>query len=130
MPLTGFDHVNIRTGRLDTMVAWYEDVLGLKSGPRAAFDFPGAWLYLGDQALVHLVGVEKALQGGGAVTLEHFAFRAAGMEEFVANLENRGIRHTINAVPGLPIVQVNIYDPDGNHIHVDFDAAEQPKPKA
>ena len=124
MPLTGFDHVNIRTGQLDAMIAWYEDVLGLKTGPRAAFDFPGAWLYLGDQALVHLVGVETVPQSRGGVALEHFAFRAVGMGDFVAKLEDRGVRHTINLVPGLPIVQVNLHDPDGNHIHVDFEAAE------
>jgi hypothetical protein len=28
------------------------------------------------------------------------------------------------AVPGFPIVQINIWDPDGNHLHVDFDPGE------
>jgi catechol 2,3-dioxygenase-like lactoylglutathione lyase family enzyme len=27
------DHVNIRTVNVEGMVAWYEDVLGLRSGP-------------------------------------------------------------------------------------------------
>ena len=26
----------------------------------------------------------------------------------------------IAPVPGAPIVQINLHDPDGNHIHVDF----------
>lgn len=126
MPLTAFDHVNIRTEALDAMVAWYSEVLGLVTGARPDFGFAGAWLYLGDRALVHLVAVERAGRAGrdGAVTLEHFAFRAEGLAEFRARLDRHGIAHTLDPVPGWPIVQVNFRDPDGNHIHVDFDAAE------
>ncbi len=32
--------------------------------------------------------------------------------------------YTIDPVPGFPVVQVNLRDPDGNHIHIDFDQAE------
>lgn len=124
MPVTAFDHVNVRTSHLDRMVAFYGDVLGLAPGPRPDFGFPGAWLYLGDEALVHLVGVESLPQAGGNVTLEHFAFRAEGMEDFIERLDANQTHYTIDAVPGFPVVQVNFRDPDGNHIHVDFDAAE------
>jgi hypothetical protein len=27
-------------------------------------------------------------------------------------------------VPGWPVVQVNVWDPDGNHLHIDFDLSE------
>ncbi|MCJ7873093.1 VOC family protein [Phaeobacter sp. J2-8] len=60
--LTGFDHVNIRTTNLDTMIAWYGDILGLHPGKRPPFRFPGAWLYLGDRAVVHLVAVDGTPQ--------------------------------------------------------------------
>lgn len=122
--LTAFDHVNIRTANLETMVAFYGEILGLHPGRRPDFDFPGAWLYLGDRAYVHLVGVNTAPEAAGNVTLEHFAFRARGLPEFRERLHERGIAHTVDPVPGFPIVQVNFRDPDGNHIHVDFDAAE------
>lgn len=124
MPLHAFDHVNVRTANLDAMVAWYGEILGLVPGKRPDFGFPGAWLYLGEQALVHLVGVKGSPKSGGDVTLEHFAFRAAGLAAFRETLDARGIAHTLDPVPGFPIVQVNLRDPDGNHIHVDFDAAE------
>lgn len=122
--LTGFDHVNLRTANLDAMVAWYGDVLGLVPGRRPDFGFPGAWLYFGDAALIHLVGVQTAPRAGGDVTLEHFAFRATGIAAFREKLDARGIAHSVDAVPGFPVVQVNLHDPDGNHIHVDFDAGE------
>ncbi|MDD9923626.1 MAG: VOC family protein [Boseongicola sp.] len=124
MPLHAFDHVNIRTANLDAMVDWYRDVLGLYAGPRPDFGFPGAWLYLQSEALIHLVGVDDAPTTGGNVALEHVAFRAKGMKEFLEKLEELGVDARIAPVPGLPIVQVNIFDPDGNHIHVDFDTAE------
>jgi catechol 2,3-dioxygenase-like lactoylglutathione lyase family enzyme len=122
--LKAFDHVNVRTANLDGMVAFYSEVLGLKPGRRPDFGFPGAWLYLGDQAFVHLVSVKTAPAAGGNVTLEHFAFRAEGLAAFRAKLDARGIAHSVDAVPGFPILQVNFHDPDGNHIHVDFDASE------
>lgn len=120
MPLTAFDHVNLRTANLDGLVTWYCDVLGFRSGARPAFPFPGAWLYLGDNALIHLVGVSEAPISGGDIALEHFAFRATNMAAFQGRLEARGIAYTVDPVPGFPIVQINLHDPDGNHIHVDF----------
>ncbi|MBV7394806.1 VOC family protein [Mameliella sediminis] len=125
MPLTAFDHVNVRTGQLDKMIAWYGEILGLHPGPRPPFGFGGAWLYLGEQAYVHLVEVKDQPPAVPKATLEHFAFRAAGMTEFLAKLEAAQLPYSVDEVPGFPIVQVNFHDPDGNHIHVDFDKAER-----
>ncbi|WP_238365887.1 VOC family protein [Mesobacterium pallidum] len=124
MPVLAFDHVNVRTPNLEAMIAFYGRVLGMHPGRRPDFDFPGAWLYLGDQALVHLVGIDQDLRGGGTITLEHFALRATGLAEFRDLLEAEGVAHSVDTVPGFPVLQVNFRDPDGNHIHVDFDAAE------
>lgn len=123
--IIGLDHINIRTARLDDMMDWYAGVLGLKSGPRPDFPFPGAWMYAGEHAVVHLVGVTAPPTDPGTdLKLEHGAFRASGYGDFKALLEARGERMEIVKVPGFPIVQVNIWDPDGNHLHIDFDAAE------
>ncbi|MDW4498435.1 VOC family protein [Sulfitobacter sp. D35] len=124
MELIAFDHVNVRTAKLDEMIDWYGDVLGLAPGKRPDFPFPGAWLYLGNQPYIHLVDAPSARAGGGDITLEHFAFRATGLPEFRKKLQARGIEHSVDPVPGFPIVQVNLHDPEGNHIHIDFDASE------
>lgn len=125
MTLQAFDHVNVRTTNLDAMVAWYDEILGLSSGWRPPFPFPGAWLYMGDRAVVHLVGVDGTPQAGGDLTLEHFAFRATGFEAFKTQLQDKGVAHSVDPVPGLTIVQINLHDPDGNHIHIDFDTAQE-----
>ena len=125
MPVHSLDHVNLRTGRLSEMVAWYADVLGLKPGKRPDFSFDGAWLYIGDLAAIHLVEAPEA-PPAAALKLEHFALGATGMTEFLRTLKEHDVPYRLARVPGFPIVQVNIHDPDGNHIHVDFDIAEMP----
>ncbi len=121
MTLIAFDHVNVRTTKLEEMVEWYGKVLGLYSGKRPDFKFPGAWLYLSDTAVVHLVGVAEEPSVGANPTLEHFAFKGSGLKAFVGKLERMSIAHTVDRIPGMPIVQVNLRDIDGNHIHVDFE---------
>lgn len=117
--MLGFDHVNVRTGRLDEMIAWYTEVLSLRSGPRPNFPFGGAWMYLGDQAIVHLVDEDRD-PANTDPKIEHFALRAKGLKEFLAALQEKGIDGKVIELPDVGITQVNIFDPDGNHIHIDF----------
>jgi hypothetical protein len=42
----------------------------------------------------------------------------------LATLDADGAPCRLFPVPDFGIVQANIHDPDGNHIHIDFDAAE------
>ncbi len=125
MPIRSLDHVNVRTAQLAEMIRWYGDVLGLHTGPRPDFPFGGAWLYIGDQPAIHLVEVSQEPQAGD-LKLEHFALGASGLPDFLSNLEALDVEYDLQRVPGFPIVQINIFDPDGNHIHVDFDASELP----
>lgn len=124
MQIGKLDHVNVRTANLDAMVAWYGETLGMKPGKRPNFPFPGAWLYTGDNAAVHLIGVDEAAPEQSDLRLEHFAFRATGFAEMKAHLEATGQRYELNPVPGAGITQINVWDPDGNHIHVDFPMEE------
>ena len=126
MQIGKLDHVNLRTTNLEAMTEWYERVLGLKTGPRPGFAFPGAWLYAGDQAAVHLVGVDGDPRTGSEaeLKLEHFAFTATGREEFEVRLKTRGERYRRSDIPSFNLIQINLWDPDGNHIHVDFPADE------
>src|SRR5215471_15524411 len=98
MGIAWLDHVNIRTG--------------------------GAWHYSGDRAAVHLVEVPKQ-PAAAEPQVEHFAFRAFGFAPFLDRLRGANISYDIAVVPGLNIRQVNIYDPDGNHIEVQFGPDEQ-----
>ena len=127
MKIRQLDHVNVRTTQLDVLIDWYTQVLGMSSGRRPDFPFPGAWMYVGDSAVVHLVGKEKTevLVGSEeALKLEHFSFAATGLAEFEARLQAMDVKYNRvdNEIVG--VIQVNLWDPDGNHIHVDFPPAE------
>ncbi|KMW57513.1 putative dioxygenase [Candidatus Rhodobacter oscarellae] len=117
--LQSFDHVNVKTGRLEEMVAWYADILDLYAGWRPSFPFPGAWLYLGDHPYIHLVGMDTEPVSEDP-KIEHYAFRATGKTAFLEKLAARGVVYQLSEVQDAGIVQVNIFDPDGNHIHIDF----------
>ncbi len=121
--LKRLDHVNVRTANLRAMAAWYCDRLGMREGPRPDFSFPGAWLYIGDAPVIHLVGVD-AVGAQSDLRLEHFAFAAQGLGTLIERLTDTGEHHVLRRVPGFPIMQVNLWDPDGNHLHIDFDSAE------
>lgn len=127
MSLLAFDHVNIRTVNLDKMVTWYAEVLGLRSGPRPDFPVPGAWLYLNETCVLHLIEADPppaTYAEGESLRMEHIAFRAEGMDEFILRLDGRGVAYKLFPFEALDIVLVFIRDPDGNRIHVDFPAAE------
>ena len=124
MQIGRLDHVNLRTHRLEQMVEWYGRVLGMPTGARPDFPFPGAWLYADGVPTVHLNGCDRVADQSSDLTLEHFALKAKGLATFVTKLERDGERFGVAVVPGAPIVQVNVWDPDGNHIHIDFAAAE------
>ena len=124
MQVGKLDHINLRTHRLDKMVEWYGRVLGMPSGWRPNFPFPGAWLYADGVPTVHLNGCDHVAEQQSDLTMEHFALQAKGLKTFIERLERDGERYRVAAVPGAPIVQVNVWDPDGNHIHIDFAATE------
>lgn len=125
MPLQQLDHVNIRTADLAGLRRFYTAVLGMADGFRPGFGVDGAWLYAGGRAAVHLMAVEPAaIQASPAPPLQHFAFTASGLSDFLAGLRHHGVAYQLRAVPEAGVRQVNLQDPDGNHLHVDFALTE------
>jgi catechol 2,3-dioxygenase-like lactoylglutathione lyase family enzyme len=118
------DHVNIRTANLSGLVRFYTDVVGLHEGERPPLGFPGAWMYAGSEPVIHLVGVEQQPQPEGALRLEHFAFSAEGLGELVARLERLQVSYRRSRQAGTGNVVINLHDPDGNRLHIDFAASE------
>jgi catechol 2,3-dioxygenase-like lactoylglutathione lyase family enzyme len=122
MPIQKLDHVNLRTHQLTTLVDWYERVLGLRVGERPNFPFPGAWLYAGDTVVLHLIGVANPAGAGSEapLKLEHFAFSATDLLSFEKKLHDMGEPNQRVDLSFNKLVQINLWDPDGNHLHVDF----------
>jgi catechol 2,3-dioxygenase-like lactoylglutathione lyase family enzyme len=124
MGISWLDHVNIRTTNLAAMSRFYADILGMPSGPRPNFRFGGAW-HTAATAPLCIWSKCRGTHDDDTPRLEHFAFRSFGFAPFLDRLRKAGIAYDIAVVPGLNIRQVNIYDPDGNHIEAQFGPDEQ-----
>lgn len=115
------DHINIVTSDLEAAVAFFDDILGLKQGPRPSFNSTGAWLY-GDAdtpALIHLNRGDET--SGPTGNLDHVAFKGDDFDGLIEKLKSRDIECVNRVVPGTGIRQVFFMSPFGVKIEVDFD---------
>ncbi|MEM7169792.1 MAG: VOC family protein [Pseudomonadota bacterium] len=130
MSLKQLDHVNINTADLERLVAFYGGVLGLTEGPRPPFSMDGTWLYCAGHPAIHLIKVDRpsnAQDTGNLKQIDHFAFRAEGVEAFLSKLDKLHVTYRTAIVPKLGLLQVFLTDPDGNKIEITFSAAEAGK---
>ena len=133
MPLQRLDHYSIRTPRLAETRRFYADILGLTEGARPAFPFPGAWMYQGDVAVVHIVGYDpndleglkgylgdKPVVDSGTGTIDHVAFVAHDLPDMQARLRENGLAFRERTVPALGLHQVFVKDPNGVTIELNY----------
>lgn len=135
MAIQTLDHCSIRTLNLEASRAFYIDVLGMKEGDRPDFPFPGAWLYLGDRAVIHLVGVDPddsrglveylggdidldTLLGGGS--LDHIAFCATDAPKTIRRLQRNNVPFRERQVPNMDLSQIFVEDPNGITIELNY----------
>jgi len=120
MTIRGLDHINISTHRLEETRAFFRDVLGLTEGWRPDFQFPGAWLYAGDVAVVHLVERAKPRGPSSEAALDHFAFRIDDYDAIVERLKSAGVDYRANDIQGSEIRQIFIRDLNGVNIELNY----------
>jgi catechol 2,3-dioxygenase-like lactoylglutathione lyase family enzyme len=125
MPATGMNHFTVLTDDVAGTVRFYVEVLGLKDGLRPPFGFPGAWLYSGNSAILHVIGGRSGddLKPG---VIDHMAFSAVGLSDTLARLAAQGIEHTCRRQAGAGPWQVFFFDPNGARIELDFAPDETP----
>jgi catechol-2,3-dioxygenase len=124
MGLKRLDHINVNTAQLGVLRAWYSEVLDMTPGPRPNFSFGGAWMYCGGLPAVHLVERSHLEPVRGDLTLQHFAFAAEDLAGFLQRLKALDVPYRVGIVDDFELCQINLTDPDGNHLHVDFPLAE------
>ena len=138
------NHYSIRTTDLGATCEFYTKVLGLSSGPRPDFPFPGIWMYNGSHdnvanAVVHIIGIykndpeglkkylgdrdESSLIGTGAV--DHIAFFATGLADMLKHLCTLGIPCRERTTPSIGLHQLFLDDPCGLVVELNYPAAEK-----
>ena len=132
MPLEGLNHYTIRPADLERTKAFYEDVLGLRNGYRPPLNFPGYWLYVGDNPTVHLIGPRtddghpQKREAGPTGLLDHIAFTCTGLAEMKGRLKARGIAFDERVIPRDRQTQLFLRDPDGVAVELNYDPKETP----
>ena len=141
MPLTQFDHYTVRSRDIDASARFYADVMGLRVEALDGFAFPMRLLFLGDQAIAHLLGTGAALdaflgrsapshaEGPARQTgnLEHMAFNGTDRVDFIARLNKADVRFTERSLADYGVHQLMFDDPDGVEIEVNFPLSEKPR---
>lgn len=137
MALETLDHYSVRTSDVEKTRLFYENVVGLRTGPRPDFPFPGAWMYLGERAVVHVIGIdpndpsgphgylgERAGTEAGTGAFDHIAFAAGDLEGMRAHFSANKIDFRERKVPNMPLHQIFVTDPNGLTIELNFRLAQ------
>jgi catechol 2,3-dioxygenase-like lactoylglutathione lyase family enzyme len=123
MPISGMNHFTVLTNDLDATKAFYVDLLGLSEGFRPDFDFPGAWLYAGGQAILHVIA-GRGIPANPRGVIDHMAFSARELGAVVARLKQRGIEYDLRRLPSTNAWQLFCTDPCGARVELDFESTE------
>ena len=134
MSLKTFEHVLILADNLKKTKEFYVDLLGLKDGYRPDFPFPGHWLYLNEDdkaACIHLamrkqgdgqdyyIGKKDNVKSGSGA-IDHVAFNCEDIEGMKNMFDSKSIEYTHRKVPGFPLEQLFVDDPDGVKVELNF----------
>lgn len=117
------NHFTVLTDDLDRTLEFYVDLLGLSPGERPDLGFPGAWLYAGGQAVLHIIG-GRELPAQRAGVLDHMAFSASNLQSVKAKLDARNIPYDLRRQCGSNTWQLFCHDPSGAKVELDFASNE------
>ena len=124
MATIGMNHFTVLTDDVARTVDFYRDLMGLAEGYRPDLGFPGAWLYAGERAVLHIVGGKprEALRPG---VIDHMAFTATGLPATLEKLTARGVHYACRQQAGTGLWQVFFFDPNGARVELDFAPGER-----
>ncbi len=127
--VNGLFHIAVKTASLESSLAFYKGVLGMKEVARPNFGYPGAWLScpgLGGSAIVHLYAGGPALGNTGAVpsgsaAIDHISLACGGFHAFRARFAAHDLPWREFLVPGTSLWQLFVYDPSGVQMELTFE---------
>ena len=119
--ISALDHINIETTqeKLEQSIRFYTEVLGLTKGWRPNFGVDGAWLYVDEQPIIHLV-VRATVNSGPTGAIHHVALKASGLEECKVTLAEQNLDYQETVVPDLSVTQLFVKDPNNVVLELNF----------
>lgn len=116
------NHFTAIAGDPVATLAFYENLLGLKRGYRPDLGFDGAWLYVGDTAVLHLY-FDRPVPQPAAGVIDHMAFTTVNLKEMKARFDHSGYPYQLQHRDGGPW-QLFCLDPSGAKVELNFAANE------
>ena len=124
-------HFNIRChpADLQAVETFYTEALDMKPGYRPGLGFPGAWLYAGAAAVIHVSArfpegsVAKHQKHTGSV--DHIAFKCTGSVELRERLTSKAIPFQEQNIENAGY-QIFVVDPVGTKLELNFPNSEAP----
>lgn len=128
MQITSLFHVAIKTALPELTKDFYEKVFGMTEAPRPPFEFPGFWMQLATPyggAIFHIYAGHAALGKNGTVptgsgAIDHVALSAYGFMAARERCRANAIPYRERRVPGMPLCQLFVYDPNGIQFELNF----------
>ena len=121
--ISGMNHFTILAEDPTATTDYYIGLLGLKEGYRPDLGFPGAWLYAGDAAVLHII-YGRPMPAVRTGVLDHMAFSARGLKDVKARFDAKGLKYALSQQTGTAIWQLFSFDPNGARVELDFDPTE------
>ena len=121
--ISGMNHFTIVAEDPQPTTDYYIGLLGLEDGYRPDLGFPGAWLYAGGNAVLHII-YGRPMPAVRTGVLDHMAFSATGLQETKARFDASGLQYALGQQAGTGIWQLFSFDPNGARVELDFDPAE------
>jgi len=121
--IEGLNHFTVIAEDYGRTLAFYTELVGLQEGPRPDLGFPGAWLYAGGRAIVHVYS-DRPVPAQRAGVIDHIAFTARGLKETKARFDAAGTPYELRRQRGAGTWQLFCTDPNGARVELDFDPGE------
>lgn len=122
--LLSLGHVTVRSADFERTERFYCDLLGMRVGPRPAIPVPGRWLYVGDEAVVHIlpriVDAVERRQGDASCAFDHFALNAEDRPAVERRLRAAGQPFESRRLADSELWQIFLRDPDGVRVELSF----------
>lgn len=118
--IKGLDHWAILTKDEEVCTEFYQELLGLKVGPRPKLTFQGIWFYAGDVPIVHVIS-DREFERGETAAFDHIAFSMEGSHvEMEDRLRAHGVSFKSRLIERTGVYQIACSDPDGCGVELNF----------
>jgi catechol 2,3-dioxygenase-like lactoylglutathione lyase family enzyme len=118
--LLSLGHVTVLSADFERTERFYCDLLGMRVGPRPAIPLPGRWLYVGGEAVLHVLPRQTQPPHHDQPVVDHFALNADDRAGFEHRLRAAGQPFESQRLAQTDIWQIFLTDPNGARVELCF----------